>query len=127
MRYLLIAFIGFWVAACQAHDEHYYWLHPNALQTALTTCSQTKASQLPCERLSTLATYMSELAYELKISPQAFGQKILVLQETIAQQEDRLLSSAKQPSVEASLNENKQALQARLAIVRWLESPSSAA
>lgn len=75
--------------------------------------------------MNQLAKQMNELAYQLQYNPQGFGQQILLLQETIAQQEAALKLNQAMPETKSSLAKNKQNLKQRLAVVKWLESPES--
>jgi hypothetical protein len=80
---------------------------------------------MTCQQLDALANRMNKLAYELQLSPQGFGQKIMALQETIAKEQKQLKSDRVNTSLQASLTQNKRDLADHLAIVRWFESPMS--
>ena len=125
MRYIILVIISFWMVACSAHDEHYYSLHPDALQQALKQCPGQQPKHVSCEQLKTVALHVNDLANQLRANPQDYGKQILALQETVAKQETALQQNAKQPDLDAELNNNKQQLKERLAIVKWLESPES--
>ena len=113
------------MATCNAHDEHYYNLHPNELQKAIVECSKNQSAQENCEQLKETASQVNKLAYQLRLDPQEFGKKILSLQEKIAKQEASLRDASHPPELESLLIKNKQHLKERLAIVKWLESPAS--
>lgn len=118
--FLLFFLISSSALACVAHDEQYYRLHPRALQEAIKVCPQKQACGVSCARLKQVALDVNKLAYELRLSPQDYGKKILALQELMAKQ-PVAASGAKASSQE----DYKQELRARLAIVKWLESPAS--
>ena len=120
-KYMLLMVASLWAVACSAHNEHYYRTHPKALQAAIQQCPAKSPSPLSCAQLKDIALRVNELAYQLRLDPQGYGQKILVLQEIIARQEANREEKEQQPS----LDENKIHLQERLAIVKWLESPTS--
>ncbi|KTC78401.1 hypothetical protein [Legionella brunensis] len=111
--------------ACSAQDEAYYRQNPQALQQAVKNCPNKKPTQISCEQLAILAESVNELAYQLQINPQAFGKKILALQETLAKQQIELKNNPNQPDLKNLIEENKKNLAERLAIVKWLESPES--
>ncbi len=123
LRYFTILCLSFWVVSCSAHDEHYYLTHPKALQLALDQCPSTSPGTLTCQELEQLARRINVYAFEVKTNPQAFGEKILHLQETIAKQEQKMQKGIKLSDVSRSLDENKSELKERLAIVSWLLSP----
>jgi hypothetical protein len=115
---LLLVSLG--MTGCTQHDEQYYRLHPQALQDAIAQCPEKAPKMVTCEALHKMAIQVNEWVYELRMSPQGYGQTILALQEEIARQEQRQQNEDKQ-----SLEKNKQILRERLAIVSWLESPAS--
>ena len=125
IKYILLLVASLWVAACAAHDERFYSLHPKALQQAIEKCPQHQPRDISCEQLKNIASRVNESAYQLRVNPQEYGQKILTLQEMIGKQEAALQKEANQPEIQSSLVENKRQLQDRLAIVKWLESPES--
>ncbi len=110
----------FSLIACTPHDEHYYKGHPEALQEVIAKCPTNPPKLVSCDVLHKMALQVNDLVYELRLSPQGYGKKILALQEKIAKQE-----SSHQSDKRSLLNKNKQELRERLAIVNWLESPAS--
>lgn len=106
-----------------ARDAYYYSVHPKILQSALQHCSEKQSIDTSCEQLKTIALSVNESAYQLRLDPQAYGKKILLLQQVIAQQESALKNQSNQPELQLTLIENKRQLEQRLAIVKWLESP----
>lgn len=120
---LICAFIS--LTACAAEDEAYYRNNPQLLQEAVKNCPNKKSAKMSCEQLNALAANVNEMAYQLQINPQAFGRKILELQEVIAKQQADLKSNPNQPELVNLITKNKQNLADRLAIVKWLESPES--
>lgn len=125
MKYLLVACATLLVIGCSPQNEHYYQTHPQSLQDAIKNCPAKQPASLSCEQLTGLAISMNELAYQLQNSPQAFGRKILALQQTIASQETALKTKTDQPELKTTLEKNRLLLEQCLAVVRWLESPES--
>lgn len=121
--FLVVAFL--WVSISTAQNATYYRLHPKVLQQALQACPQKQPKNVTCKQLNAIALKVNSAAYELRLSPQFYGKKILILQQTIAKQEQILKIKPNQPNIQISLSENKQQLQERLAIVKWLESPEA--
>jgi hypothetical protein len=104
--------------ACTPRDEHYYRVHPKALQDAIAACPAHAPKMVSCETLNQIAVRLNELVYELRMSPQDYGQKILRLQTEIAKQ-----MTTQDASVKSMLDHHLQDLQERMAVVSWLESP----
>lgn len=125
IKYVVLVMASLWVAACSAHDERYYSLHPNALQKAISQCPKSQPIEVSCEQLKMVASRVNELANELRSNPQGYGKKILSLQEVIAKQESTLQKASDAPELQSSIVENKKDLEERLAVVKWLESPES--
>ena len=123
-KYITTVVFMSWMASSAAHDADYYRLNPNVLQRALKACPEKQPSGMGCEQLKTIAVQLNDLAYQLRQSPQEYGKDILRLQEAIAK-EETLLQAGSQTEMASLLDENKQELRARLAVVKWLESPSS--
>ena len=111
------------VSICMAQDEPYYRVHPHALEKALQSCPKAPSARISCEALARIASQVNASAEELRRDPQGYGKKILSLQETIAKHESTLQSSPNKIELQSLVNEKKQTLQERLAIVKWLESP----
>ncbi|KTD21571.1 hypothetical protein [Legionella londiniensis] len=122
-KQVLLLTLSLWISACTADEVHYYSTNPKALQKALDKCPDESPRHISCKKLESIAQQLKEYAFELRTSPQAFGKKILNLQETIARQEQALLHNTNQPQLKAQLQKNKEELQIRLAVVKWLESP----
>ncbi|MDI9818285.1 MULTISPECIES: hypothetical protein [unclassified Legionella] len=125
LRYLLLICALLTLVACSARDEDYYRKNPQALQLAIKNCPEQAPAGLSCEQLTAIAHRINQLAYQLQISPQNFGRKILELQQTLAKQQAELEKNPEQSEIKAIIEENKQQLSERLAIVKWLESPES--
>ena len=117
--------VSFDAIACTKHDGAYYKINPKALQEAIKQCPNKAPKLVSCDELQNIAIKTNELVYELRISPQAYGQTILNLQEIIANQASRLLKDEHQADLKESFDKNNQILKERLAIVNWLESPES--
>lgn len=124
IKYILIIALPLLAGSCSAsHDASFYSLHPNALQQAIDQCPGTHPAGVACEQLNQLAVRANTLASELHDNPQAFGKKILALQEDLAKLTDELQNNPQQPELQAAINSNKMQLGERLAVVKWLESP----
>ena len=126
IKYIMLVITSFWMVSCVAHNDRYYSLHPNVLQDAITECSNKPSKDVDCEQLKVIASKVNELAYQLRLNAQEYGKEILALQETIAKQEMTLPGAPNQSELQASLLENRQQLEVRLAVVKWLESPGGA-
>ena len=126
IKYIILVMAALCATACVAHNDRYYSLHPNALQAAIETCSKQNTGDASCEQLHAVATKVNKLAYQLRLNPQGYGQDILKLQETIAKQTLSLRGALNQSELQSSMMENKQQLEERLAVVKWLESPGGA-
>src|SRR3990167_5882513 len=99
LRYFFLT-AALFLTSCANHDENYYRLHPRKLQEALKQCPQNPSSLVTCEKLKQLAVEISQLAYELQMNPQAFGQKIVVLQHKIATKQAEIpLTKAKEEAI----------------------------
>ena len=123
IKYLVLLMASLWMVACSAHDERYYTLHPKFVQKAIENCSKNQANDLSCEQLEMIASHLNESAMKVQVNPQAFGKKILILQQTIASQTSELQKNPLQSELRQSLSKNRSELQEHLAIVKWLESP----
>jgi hypothetical protein len=105
--------------ACTPRDEHYYRVHPKALQDAIAACPSHPPKLVSCETLHQIALRVNELVYELRMSPQDYGQKILRLQTEIVKQ-----MAGNDETAKTVLDNHLQDLQERMAVVSWLESPT---
>ncbi|CAM2994098.1 secreted endonuclease [Legionella steigerwaltii] len=124
-KYLTVLFVILGLTSCTAKNEHYYKSHPNELQQAIKSCPNRQPQGLTCEQLEALANRMNKLAYQLQLSPQGFGKKIMGLQTAIAQQQVQLKTVGTNENLQADLTQNKRDLADHLAVVRWFESPTS--
>lgn len=108
IKYLLMACMPLILAACSTQsNEQYYRTHPQVLQDAIKNCSTGQSSRLSCEQLANIATSVNELAFQLQINPQAFGKKILSLQETLARQQADLNTNPNQPALRETVKKMK--------------------
>ena len=123
LKYIILIMASLCLASCTAHNERYYRLNPKVLQLAIADCPDKKPADISCEQLKNIAAQVNELAYQLRLNPQGYGNDVLKLQETIAKQELSLSKASNQHEPQSSLMENKQQLEERLAVVKWLESP----
>ncbi|CAM2793866.1 hypothetical protein [Legionella worsleiensis] len=124
-KYLVMIFITLGLTACSERGEHYYRANPKELQMALESCPGQKPSGISCEQLAQLGRRLNSLAYQLQLSPQGFGNKILAIQQTIAEQKSKLNHSEGDSELKAALAQNEHDLADCLAVVKWLESPES--
>jgi hypothetical protein len=99
--------------------------HPKELQKAIKACPNQQLQGLTCQQIEQISNHMSGLAYELQMNPQAFGNKILALQQTIANQKIELKKNGANQELKKSLEDNQHDLADFLAVVKWLESPES--
>ncbi len=123
IKTIMVATVSLWMTTCVAADEQYYRVHPHALEQALQACPKPPSASMSCEQLATIASEVNASAEQLRMDPQGYGKKILSLQEDIAAHEVMLQTSPQKTALQSSLNEKKQMLEERLAIVKWLESP----
>jgi hypothetical protein len=114
----------FGMTSC-SNNQDYYRLHPKELQQAVNACPNKQPQGLTCQQLEVLAKRMNTLAYQLQMSPQGFGKKILALQETIAKEKEQLKTESTNTNLQTSLTQNNRDLEDYLAVVRWFESPTS--
>ncbi|WP_454783104.1 hypothetical protein [Legionella sp. WA2022007384] len=122
---LIALWLIFGLTSCSAKNEHYYKSHPNELQQAMKACPERQPQGMTCEQMEVLANRMNKLAYQLQLSPQGFGKKIMALQETIVKQQAQLKTENNNENLQANLTQNKRELADHLAVVRWFESPMS--
>lgn len=122
--YWVILLMLIMTACTAAKDERYYQAHPKELQKALENCPNQPPAHLSCSRLRSIAVQFNRLAGQLQANPQAFGKRILELQQQISRQKEQLRSDPEQgESLQAKLQEKQQELDERLIIVRLFESP----
>ena len=124
-KYLAALLLILGLTSCTKKNEQYYLLHANELQAAIKLCPEQQPQGLTCEQLQTIAGRMNNLAYQLQMSPQGFGNKILSLQETIAKQQQQLKSEGINADLQAKIEQNQHDLSDHMAVVKWLESPAS--
>ena len=108
---------------CVAQDASYYQKHPQQLEAALKNCPNQPPKDMSCEQLAHLAVEMNQLAYQLQLNPQGFGQKILALQALLAEQKKNMAENPNQVELKNKFEQNKRQLEQYLAVVKWLESP----
>lgn len=125
MKYLFLVFGLMGLTACQAKDGQYYRTHPKELQSALKACPEKKPDGISCEQLNDIGQRVNGLAYQLQANPQAFGSKILALQQQIAQINTQIKKDKSNSELQAKLDASKQELVDMMSIVKWLESPES--
>jgi hypothetical protein len=119
-EWFILCMVSLCLMGCSPHDAQYFKLHPKDLQVAIASCPSRAPELVSCDALHQIAIEVNEMVYELRMSPQEFGKSILALQESIGKQE---IGHA--TDTDATLEKLKHELKARMAIVRWLESPTS--
>lgn len=122
-KYLVVILIAFGLTSCNVKNEHYYLSNPKELQKAMKNCPNQHPQELSCEQIEQIAKRMNGLAYQLQSNPQDFGNKILILQQTVASQQLELKKSDSSQELKDSLKQNEHDLADLLAVVKWLESP----
>lgn len=120
---VLLVLLG--LTSCSTKKDQYYQTHPHEMQQAVEACPVKQPQGMTCEQLDLLAKRMNTLAYQLQLSPQGFGKKIMALQETIAREQEQLKTEPLNADLKANLTQNKRDLVDYLAVVRWFESPAS--
>lgn len=121
----MVILVTLGLTACTVKDKHYYQSNPKELQKAVKACPGQKPQGLTCEEVEEIGRRMNGLAYELQNSPQAFGNKILNLQQTITTQLIQFKNESSNAELKTSIEKNKVELADYLAVVKWLESPES--
>ena len=111
------------LSACSPHDEHYYAVHPKALEKAMLQCPQRAVGALSCEQLKTIAERLNQLAYLLRLDQQTYGKKIIALQEARDLNRLKMQKNPNQPALKQALDNINQQLEEHLAVVKWLGSP----
>ena len=102
----------------------YSKLSPQQIETDLASCPQHQPHfNLSCEQLRQIAERINDLAIQLQINRQGYGQAILAAQEKLAQQEELLDKHKDDIQLISEIAVNKQEINERLTIVKWLESP----
>ncbi|HBI22507.1 MAG TPA: hypothetical protein DDY37_08015, partial [Legionella sp.] len=119
IKYAVLMMMPFLAIGC-THDEAYYRSHMTALQKVIHQCPENHPAELTCDQLKIIALRANDLADELRVDPQGFGQKILALQETISQDQASREMNRDQPALQASVALHQTQLDERLSIVKWL-------
>ena len=119
MKSIILSILCLLCIACtRSHPPQYYKTHPHELQLMLEQKCVINTASITnnCAALMNIAQQINQLAYELQLNPQLFGQKILHLQMTLSKQIHE--------HIEVSvINHTQQHLDIMLAMVKWLESP----
>ena len=121
----MVILIALGLTSCNEKNEQYYMSNPKELQKAIKGCPNEQPQGLNCKDLEQLGDRMNSLAYQLQSNPQGFGNKILALQQTIANQQSELKKDDANKELKTSLQQNQHDLVDFLAVVKWLESPES--
>jgi hypothetical protein len=124
-KYLVVILMVFGLSSCNDKNEHYYMSNPKELEKAIKACPNQKPPGLNCDQVEQIGKRMNSLAYQLQSNPPGFGNKILALQQTIAQQKIELKANGSNEELKSSLQQNQKDLNEFLAVVKWLESPES--
>lgn len=118
----MIIIMSLGLSSCGSKGESYYRSNPQAMQQAIKDCPGKQPEGISCAQLKVLARRLDSLAYQLQLSPQGFGNKILAIQETIAKQK---LEVSTKPDLKSSIEEKEKELADHMTIVTWFESPES--
>lgn len=122
MRYLAIFILCLTSYCGYSQNNAFDSMTPESLKMALDKCPERHPSHVSCAKLKDDAEEMSRLAYRLRIDPLGYGQKIMQLQCSIAQNIE--ISATNNSSALLSLLvEQKLSLSEHLQIVNWLASP----
>lgn len=116
MKKLIVLFSLIALTACSSQDKSYYLGHPEAMQKALNECPAKSPGKISCSELKEVAVKFNQMANELRLNPQAFGKKILSLQEQLA---NAKLKGNEKTSIQKLDNE----ITERLIMVKLFESP----
>jgi len=125
MKAIIVLFFSLFTVSVFAADAVYYHLNPNVLQKVIQKCPTQQPEGLSCRQLTKIALQVNKLAYELRLDPQGFGQKILSLQEALVNQQEAVQQKPNQSELQVTLHHSQRELRERLAIVKWLESPEA--
>lgn len=112
IKQLLPGLLTLLLTSCATQDEQYFRTHPQKLQEALVSCPNTPPKAISCQQLQLIAVEVNKLVFEMQISPQRFGTKIIALQSELSETQ-----------TDAAKDTIRQKLAMRLAVVRWLQSP----
>ncbi|WP_167554560.1 hypothetical protein [Legionella israelensis] len=113
------------MTACAVKDKQYYQAHPEELQKALMGCPNQSPRYVSCSQLKSIALTFNELASQLQANPQKFGNKILELQQQIAQKKEQLKNNPEnKQEIQDALQKKQQELTDRLIMVKLFESPA---
>ncbi|KTD19520.1 hypothetical protein [Legionella israelensis] len=123
-RHLIISLLALIMTACAVKDKQYYQAHPEELQKALMGCPNQSPRYVSCSQLKSIALTFNELASQLQANPQKFGNKILELQQQIAQKKEQLKNNPEnKQEIQDALQKKQQELADRLIMVKLFESP----
>jgi len=112
-----------------AFDENYYYQHPGAIETVLSACPLQQPKGVSCKTLRHIAKETNRLFIELGQTPQKYGLNILLAQEKIAKQQDKMQamqSSLERDKAAQALLRSQQDLHARLALIALFLKPGGA-
>jgi hypothetical protein len=124
VKFILLSLAGNLLIACSKHtSSNYYRANPHALIAAIKACHLAPTMTSECAKLQIIAGKANQLAYRLQSNPQAFGRKIIALQEKLASLNAQLITHPKQSEIKQAIVHCQQQLDNYLAIVKWLESP----
>lgn len=125
MKYMVTGLSLLLLVACAPQNEQYYRMNPEILRAALQKCPNQAPSGVSCDQLSSIAIKMNRLADEWRMGPQAFGKKIISLQNRLATLQDQSGNASVKANNETTIQTVSEELQERLAVVKWLSSPVS--
>lgn len=124
-KYLVLGLMILGLTSCNQKGESYYRNNIKELQKAIKACPNQQPEGMTCGQLGELNSRLTGLAYQLQYSPQGFGNKILAIQQSIADQKAKLKTDGSNEELKKALKQNELDLVDYLAVVKWLESPES--
>jgi len=119
IKYFLFVLSILALTSCEARDQQYYRVHPEKLEQAIKHCPAEHPSDISCEQLNIVAIDLNLLIQERNDNPLLFGKRIMALQTQLTEQQQ-----ASKPDSKA-IAATQQELRQRLAVIRWLTSPTS--
>ena len=120
--FLIFIFTVFGV--CFADTISYSKLSLRTIENDLANCPQKRPRlNVSCSELKKMAERINDLAIQLQFDRQGYGKAILCAQEKLAAQQELLLKNQEDKHLAAEIANNKQEINERLVVVKWLESP----
>lgn len=107
-----------------ASQIDYTKLTPTIVEKDLANCPENKPHvDFSCVELQSFAKRINDFAMQLQTDRLGYGRAILASQEKLAKQEELLAKNKYDRQLSQEIAANKQEINERLLIVKWLESP----